>query len=148
MSIPYSQIQNHKDRLLLERLDELINILINQRAEHDLFLRGLVASAVPMAPAFSQTIIVGPTAVFLVENTVMSLMRVEITNDDIAISLYVGNRDVTIPAGRVIQPNETVVFILAKGQSLYGIIAAGASNAIISFSESAYGSIISGPVVM
>lgn len=149
MSIPYKQIQNFNERLVLERLDELINILLTQQAIFDTVLRGLVAGVVPMAPAFSQTIVVGATPTLLVENTVMSLMKVEITNDDIAVPLYVGNRDVIVPAGRLIQPGNTIFYNLRKGQKLYGTVAVGAINVIISFSESTYQAVTEdGPLIM
>lgn len=147
--ISYSQIENYNTRLLFERLDELIAILSGQNTVFDEQLKGLVAGCVPMAPNASITIQVGTTATFLIENTVLSLMRIEITNDDFAQGLYIGNRDLVMPGGRLVQPQETVVYELRKGQKLYGIVAVANINVIISYDESSYGAVTAdGPLVM
>lgn len=148
-NIPYNQIENYNNRNMLERLDELIAILSGNNTVFDEQLKGLVAGCVPMAPNASITIQVGTTATFLVENTVLSLMRVEITNDDFAQGLYIGNRDLIMPGGRLIQPQDTIVYELRKGQKLYGIVAVANINVIVSYNESSYGAVTAdGPMVM
>jgi hypothetical protein len=133
----YQEIEREKRK----RLDRIIELLESQEQKNDLVLRALTSAIVDMAPRATQTITVGITPTFLVENTIQSLMRVEITNDDFGQNLYVANRDVIIPGGRLIGPQDTYVCNLRKGQKLYGIVLVATINAIVSYSESAYSAV-------
>lgn len=151
MSRPMTQqeINNDMWRRLFYDLEALAQALNKQVAPQavasDNAMRGLNSAQVIMAPAISNTVIVlappnPPT--FLIENTVLNLMQVTFSNDDFAIPVYIGDRDVVIPAGDILDPRQRLTYVLRKGQRKYAIaLAAGGVNIIVSRSESSYGAV-------
>lgn len=142
------QIDNDKWRRLFYDLELLIASLNKQGTPNavatDNAMRGLNSAQVLMAPSVSNTAIVlaapnPPT--LLIENTVLNLMQVTFCNDDFAIPVYIGDRDVVIPAGDLLDPRQRLTYHLRKGQKKYAIALAGVVNVIVSRGESAYGAV-------
>lgn len=151
MSIPKTQQQINDDmwRRLFYDLEALIQSLqpLAQRQNGgsiDSSMRGLNSAQVMMAPAVTNTAVVlgvpnPPT--LLVENTTLNLMQVTFCNDDFAIPVYIGDRDVVIPAGDLLDPRQRLTYHLRRGQKKYAICLAGVVNVIVSRGESAYGAV-------
>jgi len=145
MGITQRQADEDLWRRLLYSLEELITILKNQATITDSVLRGLNAAQVVMSPRASRTVpvtaTVPPSATLLVENTTLNLMQVTFVNDDFAIPVYIGDADVVVPAGDLIDPRQRITYNLRRGQKKYGIVAAGTANVIVSEGESALASV-------
>jgi hypothetical protein len=131
-------------RRLLNDLERLIFILTNRTDITDITdmtMWGLNAAQVVMSPRASRTVavtaIIPPSATRLVENTVLNLMQVTFVNDDFAIPVYIGDADVVVPAGDLIDPRQRITYNLRRGQKKYGIVALGTANVIVSEGESA-----------
>lgn len=142
------EITNEMWRRLFYDLENLIQIL-GQKVAQDVIapdnsLKALNSAQIIMAPSVSNTMVVlaapnPPT--FLIENTVLNLMQVTISNDDFAIPVYLGDRDVVVPAGDLIDPRQRITYYLRRGQKKYAIANAGSVNVIVSRCESAYGAV-------
>lgn len=151
MSRPMTQQEINSDmwRRLFYDLESLIEILKKsvdpQAIATDNAMRGLNAAQVIMAPSVSNTVVVRAAPnppLLLIENTVLNLMQVTFCNDDFAIPVYIGDRDVVIPAGDLLDPRQRLTYHLRKGQKKYAIAnAAGGVNVIVSRGESAYGAV-------
>jgi len=132
-------------RRIVNNLEELIFILNNQANVMDMAMRGLNSAQVIMSPRASKTVAVTatipPSATLLVENTVLNLMQVTFVNDDFAIPVYIGDADVVVPAGDLIDPRQRITYNLRRGQKKYGIVALGTANVIVSEGESALASV-------
>ena len=151
MSIPKTQQQITDDmwRRLFYDLEALIASLqpltqMQNAGSTDNSMRGLNSAQVMMAPAVTNTAVVlgapnPPT--LLVENTTLNLMQVTFCNDDFAIPVYIGDRDVVIPAGDLLDPRQRLTYHLRRGQKKYAVCLAGVVNVIVSRGESAYGAV-------
>jgi hypothetical protein len=144
-------------RRLIYDLEALIDVLKMQTGALELSLidkplRGLNAAQVIMAPRVSITKIVGIVPTFLIENTSTNLVQVTFSNDDLAVPCYIGDRDLVIPAGDLLDPRQRLTYILRRGQKKYGICLVGTINVIVSEGESAYGAVtmdaVNGDIVM
>jgi len=152
MAIPYKteisgkQVDEYVIRRLFNDIEALIEVMKRQNAalEQSLIdkpLRGLNAAQVLMAPRVSITIVVGIVPTFLIENTTTNLMQVTLSNDDFAVPCYIGDRDLVIPAGDLLDPRQRITYLLRRGQKKFGICVAGTINVIVSEGESAYGAV-------
>lgn len=148
MSISPHQIAEDNLRRLLYDLEALVRAMQKETAvsPFDKALEALNAGQVVMASTVSITVPVssttpppgvapGPT--FLIENKTLNLMQVMITNDDAAIALYLGDKDVVVSAGELVEPRQTIIRWLRRGQRKFGMAAAGQINVVVSRAESA-----------
>ena len=88
-------------------------------------LEYLVAAALPSAPANVKTITVGTSEELLASNESQPLMRVDVTNLNVAQPLQVSKRGVTVNSGVQVAGQQTLPFVLPIGAQLYGVIALG-----------------------
>jgi len=148
--VSQQQVDDDLIRRLANDLKSIDETLKRQITTFDDILRALLASVVPMFPRVSKlynVIAVTPTS--LIRNDTQSLMAVRIRNEDNALFLYVGQRDIIIPAGERIDPGQSSTYVLRKGQDVWGVSNAGALQAIVSILESSYSAAVSdGPIVM
>ena len=135
-------------RSVLERLDQIILLLQSEKSTYDELLRSLTSAQVPMSPSVTFNVTVGTTATLLVQNTSLSLMHLEITNNDFAQEVYLGGPDVLPTAGRRLEPADTIPYNLPIGKSLYGIVRFFTISVIVSKSESPYATLKQGEIVM
>lgn len=112
-------------RIVIERLDEIIDILRNlpkpKPTEIEEVLRLLTSAVVPASPNVTRELTIGTTASIIIQNLALPFARVDITDDDPAQPLWLGGRDVTTNIGRVVQPRTTVPYVLPMGAELYGV---------------------------
>lgn len=94
---------------------------VNVAGMERLLLESLVAASLPSAPRDTHPITVGILETVLAENESQALLGVEITNDDPAQPLWIGNKGVLVASGRVVRPQETVTKVLPIGKTVYGI---------------------------
>lgn len=148
--VSQQQIDDDLVRRLFTDLESIEEILRGQTTVFDEIQRALIASLVPMFPRYSKVynvIVTPPTP--LIRNDTQSLMSVRIRNEDAALFLYVGQRDIIVPAGERIDPGQTSPFVLRKGQDIWGVSNAGALQAIVSVLESSYSAtVFDGPIIM
>ena len=85
----------------------------------------MVAASLPSAPENVQTITVGTTEILLASNESAPLMRVDVTNLNVAQPLIVSKRGVVISAGGLILARQSRPYILPQGSSLFGVVALG-----------------------
>jgi hypothetical protein len=146
------QITDDMWRRLFYDIEALIQILSKQadpqvvanNTTYENALKGLNSAQVLMAPSVTNTVIVPASPnppILLIENTVLNLMQVTFCNDDFAIPVYIGDRDVVIPAGDLLDPRQRLTYHLRKGQKKYAIALAGTVNVIVNRGESAYGAV-------
>lgn len=88
-------------------------------------LEVLVAASLPSAPEQVQTYTVGTQEEPLAKNESMPLMRVSVTNLNVAQPLLVSKKGVVPSAGGIILARGTEHYVLPIGSSLYGIVAVG-----------------------
>lgn len=109
----------------------LLELLAKRSTPVDLARQGnrlleyLVAASLPSAPANVKTITVGTTEVLLASNESQPLMRVDITNLNVAQPVNVSKRGVTINSGVQVVAQQTQPFVLPVGAQLYGVVALG-----------------------
>jgi hypothetical protein len=80
-----------------------------------------LAASMPSAPQRTEEFTVGNVQVVLAQNESRPLIRVEVTNDDVAQPLWVSQIGVLVATGRVILAQQTAAFVLPEGQRLAGI---------------------------
>lgn len=85
----------------------------------------MLAAALPSAPENVQTYTVGTTEVQLASNMSTPLMRVDVTNLNVAQPLLVSKKGVVPTAGAIILARGTKPFVLPIGAEIYGIVALG-----------------------
>jgi hypothetical protein len=144
--------QQINDDLVRRFITDLENIeeILRRPTPFDEIQRALIASIVPMFPRYSRiyNVIAAPPTP-LIRNDSQTLMPVRIRNEDAALFLYVGQRDIIVPAGERIDPGQTTTFVLRKGQDVWGVSNAGVLQAIVSVPESAYtAAVFDGPIIM
>ncbi len=146
MSISQRDVDNELIRRLIYALERNTQAI----GGVDEVQRAFLASVVPMFPHSSvvYTVTAAP-AVFLIRNDSLSLMPIRIRNEDPAVFLYIGQRDIVIPGGERIDPGETRTFVLRRGQDVWGVSALGPIQVIVSQLESAYTAAVSdGPITL
>jgi hypothetical protein len=141
------QISEDSLRRIFYDLESLVEVLGKQaETSEDKALRALNAAQINMAPTVSITVLVSsdtpplgiaPGPRELIWNVSSNLMQITFTNDDFAIPVYIGNGDVVVPAGDLLEPRQRLTFWLRRGQRKFGIAAAGAVNVIVTRAESA-----------
>ena len=85
----------------------------------------MLAATIPSAPENVQTYTVGTTEVLLASNMSTPLMRVDVTNLNVAQPLLVSKKGVVPTAGAIILSRDTKPFVLPIGAELYGIVNLG-----------------------
>lgn len=150
MSMTPEQMYFEQQRQILERLDKIIKMLESQASSPlDLALLAMISTALPSAPNRSSLVVVGTTPMVLAENSTLSVMRVEITNDDVAQQIYVDcNPDVLLTNGRRINAQQTIPYTINKGRILYGICIIGTVNTRVAFSQSPLSALREGQIVV
>ncbi len=88
-------------------------------------LEYLLAAALPSAPQQVRTITIGTTPVQLASNESQPLMRVDISNLNVAQPLNISKAGVTVLSGMQIQARQTVPFVLPPGAELVGVVGLG-----------------------
>ena len=96
-----------------------------QAARASKALELLLAATIPSAPENVQTYTVGTTEVLLASNMSIPLMRVDVTNLNVAQPLLVSKKGVVPTAGAIILARGTKDFVLPIGAELWGIVALG-----------------------
>ncbi len=96
-----------------------------QSARFSKALEIMFAASLPSAPENVQTYTVGTTEVLLASNMSMPLMRIDVTNLNVAQPLLVSKKGVVSSAGAIILARNTKDFILPNGSELWGIVALG-----------------------
>lgn len=86
-------------------------------------LEVLVTASLPSAPQNVQVVTVGIVETPLASNQSQPLMRVAVTNIDVAQPLFVSKKGLNVNSGQIILPRQTAPFVLPNGTELYGIIA-------------------------
>ena len=129
--------------ILWDKLDQIIDLLrfsvgmnpVDMRAfedmlpptalqeEGNLLLELMVAASLPSAPERVEGYQVGNVEVQLAQNESTPLMRVEVTNDNVAQPLWVAQRGVLFTTGRQIVALQTQAFVIPQGSALFGICA-------------------------
>lgn len=132
--------------LLLDKLDQVIDLLRIQVGldpvtdsisrqirgvktpsellkEQNLLTELMLAAVVPSAPALTETYRVTSSETCIASNESIPLMRVEVTNDNIAQPCWVSKKGVLTTSGRRIRAQETVPFVLPRGTQLFAICA-------------------------
>lgn len=148
--VSQQQINDELIRRFIGDIERIEAILRGQTTHFDDILRALLASLVPMFPQYSKVYnVIAVTPTQLVRNDTQSLMPIRVRNEDAALFLYLGQRDIIVPAGERIDPGQTSTFVLRKGQDVWGVANAGALQVIVSVPESAYTAVIfDGPIIM
>ena len=103
-----------------------------QTARQNELLEYLVAAALPSAPENARQMTVGTTEELLADNESMPLMRVDVTNLDVAQPLLVSKRGVTVLSGIQVVARQTLPFVLPNGAQLFGIVNLGSVNITVS----------------
>ncbi len=85
----------------------------------------MVAASLPSAPENVQTLTVGTTEVPLASNESQPLMRVDVTNLNVAQPLIVSKKGVVLSAGGLILARQTQAYVLPQGSSLFGVVSLG-----------------------
>lgn len=89
----------------------------------------LVAQSLPGSPETTEEVTVfggaGIPPTLLVKNDSVPLLRVNITNDDPAQPLWVGNANVLTTMGRVVLAQTTIPYNMPLGAEVWGICAVG-----------------------
>lgn len=98
----------------------------------------LLASLMPSAPESTEEFAVGNIEVTLAENESLPLVRVEVTNDDVAQPLWVSHEGVLVATGRIIMPQTTEAFVLPEGERLAGICVIPAVSVRVSYGYDFY----------
>lgn len=96
-----------------------------QAARTNKALELMLAAVIPSAPENVQTYTVGTTEVLLASNMSTPLMRVDVTNLNVAQPLLVSKKGVVPTAGAIILSRGTKPFVLPIGAELYGIVNLG-----------------------
>jgi len=110
-----------------------------------LMLCAMFASAsLPASPAVTRTVVVRTRETPLLENESRNLLPVEITNDDVAQSIWVSSKGVMNTAGRVILPQATARYVLPKGTNLYGVCTVATVNVRVSEGHDIFGILTAG----
>lgn len=128
--------------ILVDRMDVIIDLLRVQvgmrpkyvaelqtvrspallQQDQNLLMELMLAATIPSAPESTEEFTVGILEVELARNESLPLMRVEVTNDNVAMPLWVSaKRGVLVTTGRVILAQVTTPFVIAQGHSLWGI---------------------------
>lgn len=103
----------------IERIDTPAQLARDQNYVMEMLLSALV----PSAPSIVEAYQVSNVETLLASNESIPLMRVEVTNDNVAQALWVARRGVLPTTGRRIIPLTTVPFVLPMGTVLTGICA-------------------------
>lgn len=141
---------NEKLREIIERLDAIIALLSRESIlPVDEKLMSLVSVGLPSAPNMTTLIPVTTSPVILAENKSLSIMRVEITNDDLAQQIYLDcNPDVLLTNGRRLNAQQTIPYTINRGRTLYGVCTIGTVNTRVSYSQSPLSALKEGPIVV
>ena len=97
-----------------------------------------LASVMPSAPQRTEEFTVGATQVILARNDSRPLIRVEVTNDDVAQPLWVSQIGVLVATGRIILAQQTAAFVLPEGEQLAGICAIPSNSIRVSYGYDFY----------
>ncbi len=92
---------------------------------HNKALEIMLAASLPSAPENVQTYVVGTAEERLASNMSQPLMRIDVTNLNVAQPLLVSKKGVVPSAGGIILARETKTFVLPNGSELWGIVALG-----------------------
>lgn len=131
--------------LMLDKLDRIIDLLrvqigLRPSAELDEQVKGIktpsdlirdqnllmelmIAAVLPSAPSLTETYQVTSTETCIASNESIPLMRVDVTNDNVAQPCWVSKKGVLTTSGRRIRAQDTVSFVLPQGAQLYAICA-------------------------
>lgn len=128
--------------IIVDRLDIIIDLLglqvgvepkyvrelrqltspVQIQQDTNMLMEMLLSALVPSAPESTEEFTVGVAEVRLAQNESQPMMRVEITNDNVAMPLWItGKQGVLVTTGRIILAQTTAVFVLPLGHSLWGI---------------------------
>ena len=102
---------------------------IMEIASRDESVKWMLAAALPSTPATSMEVTVPTTTVMLYENQSEPLLRVTISNDDLAQSIWVGPEGVNINIGERINGRDWRAFVMPSGTALYAVTDVGAVSA-------------------
>lgn len=97
-----------------------------------------LASVMPSAPQRTEEFTVGATQEILARNDSRPLIRVEVTNDDVAQPLWVSQTGVLVATGRIILAQQTAAFVLPEGEELAGICVIPAISVRVSYGYDFY----------
>lgn len=97
-----------------------------------------LASVMPSAPERVEEFAVGNTEVTLARNDSRPLVRVEVTNDDVAQPLWVSKTGVLVTTGRIILAQTTAAFVLPVGEVIAGICQIPAISVRVSYGYDFY----------
>ena len=144
------QAFDEKLREMIDRLDIIISLLGGTLSiPADEVTPSLVSAGLPSAPKTSANVLVGTTATPLAENNSLSIMRVEVTNDDVAQQIYLDcNAGVLTSQGRRLNAQQTIAYTINKGQTLYAICLVATVNVRVAYSQSPIVALKEGPIVM
>ncbi len=98
---------------------------VGQAAKTNEALELLLSAALPSAPANVTTITVGISEILLANNESAPLMRVDVTNLNVAQPLTISKRGVGLNSGQLVLARQTVPYVLPMGAQLYGVVALG-----------------------
>ena len=98
---------------------------IDQQRMTNKLLELITAAELPSAPENVQTYVVGVTEVLLASNMSRPLMRVDVTNLNVAQPLLVSKKGVIPSAGGMITARQTAHYVLPVGAELWGIVNLG-----------------------
>jgi hypothetical protein len=103
-----------------------------QRDVTNKLLAYLLSAALPSSPETVRTITVGLIQTLLASNQSQPLMRVAVTNLNVAQPLLVSKEGVNVNTGQIILARSTTDFVLPAGTELYGIVALGTIQVTVS----------------
>ena len=137
-------------RAIIERLDAIIALLSREsKLPVDEILMSLISVGLPAAPKTTSLVPVTTSPTILAENQSLSIMRVEITNDDVAQQIYLDcNPDVLLTNGRRLNAQQTIAYTINRGQTLYGVCTVGTVNTRVAYSQSPLSALKEGPIVV
>ncbi len=109
----------------LERLLQSGQTPAEQARHANRLLEYLVAASLPSSPQNARAVTVGTTEELLASNESQPLMRVDISNMNVAQPLVVNKRGVSVNSGIQVLARQTIPFVLPPGAQIYGIVALG-----------------------
>jgi len=129
--------------LLLDKVDQVIDLLRVQAGltpyghlqgeiagretpyelaqDQNFLVEQLLAASMPSAPSMTEAYRVSNIETRIAINESMPLMRVEVTNDNIAQDCWISIRGVLRTTGRLIRVRDTIPFVLPMGASMFAI---------------------------
>lgn len=98
----------------------------------NLLLEYLIAASLPSAPENVRPMVIGTTEAQLAENQSQPLMRVDVSNLNVAQPLRVSKQGVSLTSNMQVLARQTVPFVLPVGSKLYGIVELGTIEITVS----------------